>query len=153
MSNLRRKHLLLTQPIGIHKLSQYPSQIAIFCGIENPDSFTSHAFRRTAATLLADGGASVLDLKRAGSWLSTTIAEEYIDNSGTSKRTIADIFKFGSTEDEQSSSKKLVVQDCSTVDNVPVYSSIPNSSGSHCYNFSGATNCSVHIVMAPSTSV
>lgn len=42
--------------------------IAMF--LSNPDQFTGHSFRRTSATLLADGGGDITDLKRHGGWKS-----------------------------------------------------------------------------------
>ena len=45
------------------------------------DGYTSHAFRRSAATNLADAGVGLTNLKRHGQWKSPAAAEGYISNS------------------------------------------------------------------------
>ena len=44
-------------------------------------SLTTHTFRRSGATVLANNGASLIQLKRAGRWTSSTVAEGYIEQS------------------------------------------------------------------------
>ena len=53
------------------------------CSILGIDStgYTSHCFRRSAATNLADAGVSFINLKRHGQWKSDSVAEQYIANS------------------------------------------------------------------------
>ena len=48
---------------------------------KNVSAYTTHTFRRSAATTLADNGATMTNLKRFGRWTSDTCAEGYIDNS------------------------------------------------------------------------
>ena len=45
------------------------------------EGYTSHAFRRSAATNLADAGVGLTNLKRHGQWKSPAAAEGYISNS------------------------------------------------------------------------
>ena len=42
---------------------------------------TAHCFRRSGATALADSGASVINIKRAGRWRSLTTVEGYLEHS------------------------------------------------------------------------
>ena len=44
-------------------------------------SLTSHSFRRSGATKLADSGISLINLKKAGRWRSSTVSEGYIERS------------------------------------------------------------------------
>ena len=48
---------------------------------KDPVGYTVHAFRRSAATNLADAGVSFVNLKRHGQWKSDSVAEGYIANS------------------------------------------------------------------------
>ena len=48
---------------------------------KNADPYTSHTWRRSAATNLADAGVSFINLKRHGQWLSDSVVEGYIANS------------------------------------------------------------------------
>ena len=57
--------------------------VNICCEIlhRDPVGYTGHAFRRSAATNLADAGVSFVNLKRHGQWKSDSVAEGYIANS------------------------------------------------------------------------
>ena len=67
--------------------------IATFLGIDEPNKYTSHCFRRTAATIFADSGCSVIQLKNAGGWRSDSIAQSYISESMVSKKSTAQAFQ------------------------------------------------------------
>ncbi|XP_029171249.1 uncharacterized protein LOC114940677 [Nylanderia fulva] len=73
------------QPIGINKFGRMPKIIAKYLKLPDPDSYTSHTFRRTSATLLADSGVDILTLKRHGGWKSNTVAEGCVENSINNK--------------------------------------------------------------------
>ena len=47
----------------------------------DPTGYTTHCFRRSAATNLADTRVSFVNLKRHGQWKSDSVAESYIANS------------------------------------------------------------------------
>ena len=68
------------QPTGKHTVEQF---VKGACNILNksPSGYTSHAFRRSAATNLADSGVSFVNLKRHGQWKSDAVVEGYIANS------------------------------------------------------------------------
>ena len=71
---------------GIRKENQGKNQerrirfIERFLGYEE-GSLTSHSFRRSGATQLANSGISLINLKKAGRWRSSTVAEGYIERS------------------------------------------------------------------------
>ena len=58
-----------------------PQKIAEYLGLPHPELYTGHAFRRTAATLSAIAGATIMDLKAGGGWHSTKVAEEYVSST------------------------------------------------------------------------
>ena len=95
----------INQVIGINKIAKFPNDIAKFLQIPNQNEYTGHCFRRTAATLLADTGADIVDLMRAGGWASRTVAEGYIAESEVQKLKIASSFA-----DQQSNQ----TQECKT---------------------------------------
>ena len=47
----------------------------------NRKGYSSHCWRRSAATNLADAGVSLINLKRHGQWVSDRVVEGYIANS------------------------------------------------------------------------
>lgn len=77
------------QVIGMNKFGSMPKHIATFLKLENPEKYTGHCFRRTSATMLVDAGADITMLKRHGGWKSTTVAENYVDNSLNSRMSVA----------------------------------------------------------------
>lgn len=74
--------------MGQGKLGKIPKEIAKFLQLDNVDTYTGHAFRRTSATLIVDEGANMEILKRHGVWASNTVAEGYINDSVRSKKAI-----------------------------------------------------------------
>ena len=66
-----------------------PKTIAVWLGLENPELYTGHTFRRSSATLLANSGANITTLKRHGGWKSEQVAEGYIEDSIGNKRKIS----------------------------------------------------------------
>lgn len=56
------------QPIGRHKIGETPSMIASFLNLSETKRYTGHCFRRTAATLLSESGASTQQVKIFGRW-------------------------------------------------------------------------------------
>jgi hypothetical protein len=55
-------------------------------------TYTSHSWRRTSATVGAEGGMTLQQLKKLGGWQSTKVAEEYIENSNKMKNSNASKF-------------------------------------------------------------
>ncbi len=55
--------------------------MAKFLGLDSPESYTGHCWRRTAATNAADNGASEEDIKLIGHWKSAKVAKSYVDDS------------------------------------------------------------------------
>ena len=79
----------INQGIGINTLASFPSKIATFLQLEEPKTYTSHAFRRSAATWVADSGVDIINLKRFGGWKSDSVAQGYVGSSVSVKRTLA----------------------------------------------------------------
>lgn len=84
----QRNGKLTKQVIGINTFGAMPKVIATYLGLEEPDKYTGHSFRRTSATMLADAGADLLTLKRHGGWKSDKVAQGYVEDSISSKKKI-----------------------------------------------------------------
>ena len=69
-----------TQNTGYKKISNFIKRACLILG-KNPEGYTGHCMRRSAATNLADSGVSFVNLKRHGQWKSDTVVEGYIANS------------------------------------------------------------------------
>jgi hypothetical protein len=76
-------------PIGSNTLAKYPEKIGQFLKLPDCSRFTSHSFRHTGASILADEGASVMQLQQAGGWESASVAESYVQESNNSRLQIA----------------------------------------------------------------
>lgn len=89
-----RNGMCFSQPVGKNSFGSFPQKIAKFLNLPNANLYTGHCFRRTSASLLADSGANVDQLKRHGGWKSGTVAEGYVERSISNKKHISDqIFK------------------------------------------------------------
>lgn len=71
--------------VGKNVLAECPRIIARWNEREDWDSFTVHSYRRTAATRMAENGATILDIQIAGGWKSEKIARRYVENSNKTK--------------------------------------------------------------------
>lgn len=58
----------INQPVGVNTFALMPSKIATFLGLENAAKYTGHCFRRSSATILAEGQATLTTIKRVGGW-------------------------------------------------------------------------------------
>jgi len=111
------------QATGINTIKKLPQKIAQTLKLKGDHLYTGHSFRRTAATMLTEGGASLLQLKQFRRWKSDTVAQKYIDSSVDLKTTISSKLvgtKRKEPEDPEilSNSKKtqLEVKDIKSVD-------------------------------------
>ncbi len=77
--------------IGINTVGKMPYRIALALGKTSDVAkrYTGHSFRRTGATILAEAGCTLLQLKEAGGWNSSNVAESYIAASNRSKLAIS----------------------------------------------------------------
>lgn len=97
-----RKGKCTVQTVGINQFSKIPSTIARCLGLQNPEQYTGHSFRRSSASLLASSGADIFSIKRHGGWKSSTVAEGYIEDSIQNKvKTSYKIFQNSSPSDTE----------------------------------------------------
>lgn len=106
------------QPIGKNSLPKFPSTIAQYLKLPEPELYTGHSLRRTSASLLVDAGADLLSLKRHGAWKSTTVAEGYLEESISKKCKISNQI-FGGNENSSMNSGNFTESNSSTDINVP----------------------------------
>lgn len=105
--------------VGHNRFAELPSKVALALGYTDAESklYTGHSFRRTAASLLAESGLSMILLKIAGNWSSDKAAQGYIDTSMGTKRSIAGAFSFDEKE-ERSKRQRSEEKDHTTPSNV-----------------------------------
>ena len=80
LKNFNDKTRIRTQNAGRGAVSRWISRMCDILGVSKT-GYTTHAFRRSAATNLADSGVSFVNLKRHGQWSSDSVVEGYIANS------------------------------------------------------------------------
>ena len=78
-------------PTNRGKYADMPKHIAAWLKLPNPENYTGHAYPRTGATLLANGGGTMLDRELLGGWLSDKVAGEYVENLLLNKRKIGNL--------------------------------------------------------------
>lgn len=80
--------------VGENTIADCPRLIARWNEREDWETFTSHSFRRTTATRMAENGATILDIQIAGGWKSEKIARKYVESSNKTKVFIQIIILF-----------------------------------------------------------
>lgn len=129
------------QPVGIHTVGNAPSKIATFLRLPNPEEYTGHCFRRSSATLLANGGADIIHLKRHGGWSSSQVAEGYIEDSVQNKIDIANkIQKAGISNTEIVSETHYNVSSSKNLTST-------NNFETPCLQISNTNNCTFNITI------
>lgn len=109
-----------SQPMGKNTIGQLPTKIAEYLKLPDAKLYTGHCFRRTSASLLADSGVTIDQLKRHGGWKSSTVAEGYVENSLYQKKSMADqLFTGTSTETSSDISIPIVQNETPTTSSVP----------------------------------
>jgi hypothetical protein len=79
---------------------------------ENPELYTGHSFRRSSATLLANAGEGIIGVKQIGGWKSTSVAEQYIEDSVSNKIRLAEKVFTGKKNVSAGSSMSDSVANC-----------------------------------------
>ena len=59
--------------------------------LEDPQLYTGHCFRRTSATMAADGGATPQQMQRAFGWRRISTAQRYIEETDSGAQSMASI--------------------------------------------------------------
>ena len=88
-------------PLGRNMIGKVPSQLAKRLNLDSPDGFTFHSFRRSAATAVADVGATSEQMCDFFGWANSKMAGEYISTSKAAVRNVADKL-LGSDKGEKS---------------------------------------------------
>lgn len=78
----------INQVIGKNSIAKFPKEIAKFLQLDDPESYTGHAYRRTGTTIAAESGANSDELMRMGPWKSRAVCEKYIKQSVGYKKTL-----------------------------------------------------------------
>jgi len=91
-----------------HTIGEFPRKMAEFLKLPNAKDFTGHAFRRSAATILANQGAGLVLIKQAGGWRSDSVAQRYIAESDVPKKEIANLISNAMVTSSSSSTPAVV---------------------------------------------
>ena len=75
LKNWNVKGARYVQNRGADNIAETGKRIASLLGLPESQKYTSHCFRRTSATLFAEGGGTIDQLKRFGRWKCDSIAE------------------------------------------------------------------------------
>ena len=85
-SNKRSGLTVYAQNVGKNNFGEWGKEMAEFLEKDDPKLYTSHCWRRSGATNLANNGATELQLKRAGQWSSISSACAYLDDNENARK-------------------------------------------------------------------
>lgn len=81
LKNFHQKGRKYIQDMGENTVKEAPKTIAKFLNLPDYKEFSSHSFRRTSATVMADNGGSALQMKSKFGWSHESTIKEYFDHS------------------------------------------------------------------------
>jgi hypothetical protein len=91
------------QNVGRDTLKHYGRDIAEALGLADPKSYTAHCWRRSAATLAANAGLSLAQIKALTGHRSDTVVQRYIDRSLSMMLAAAEGTSIGKSSSSRSS--------------------------------------------------
>ena len=104
------------QPMGIHTLRKISCHVAGFLQLPEPEMYTGHYLRRSAANKLAEANVSSVAMKQHFNWTSENTARKYLENTDASKLEMSKRMAGGSgSGTENISSKNIYFENCSHV--------------------------------------
>ena len=77
--------------VGHNTLAKTPRKIAEFLKLPDPQLYTGHCLRRSAATAMGNNGATLNQLMHAGGWHSSTMARRYVETSAVELQQAANL--------------------------------------------------------------
>lgn len=81
------------QNMGINQIQKFSLKIANFLKLPDAHSFTSHSFKRSSATAVAEAGASTSMMKSHFNWQNESTAIKYIENTKKQKLAVSAMIK------------------------------------------------------------
>ena len=84
-----RQDIFANIPMGTNMISKVPHDIAKCLGLDNVPGYAFHSFRRTAATVVADQGATSLQMQQHFGWKNDKMSMEYMSTSKTALKDVA----------------------------------------------------------------
>jgi len=127
-------------PIGQKTISIYPQKIAEFLHLPEADKYTSHSFRHTGASVLADDGATVMQLQQAGGWESSSIAQSYVEEGVHSRMQIAQRFEDSTSASSVTKKSRTTIGSSSKMNDIHISSLMPSISIG-----AGSSNNHIHV--------
>ena len=93
--------------IGRTAFGKIGKKIAAELHLNNPEGYTGHCFRRSAATEAANNGATTTDLKTGMGWENERTALQYIERTKNQKRRMSTLLTGRNLSDPSPPSKKV----------------------------------------------
>jgi hypothetical protein len=115
-----RNGKVINSNFGINSIRKVSQTLAKEIKIENFENFTSHAFRRSGATYLANKDTNSNLLKKAGRWFSDKVVSKYIDECKSTKLNIANKFKIEKKENLEENLKIEEKKDLKIEENLKI---------------------------------
>lgn len=86
---------VFVQNLGKNNLGKWGKELALVLSKEKPDTYTTHCWRYSGATNLANNGGTELQLKRAGQWDSIKSACGYTEDRDLAREQQLDLLEQG----------------------------------------------------------
>lgn len=89
------------QPMGKNLLSGVGKDVAKLLDLPEPNSYTGHCWRRSAATQAALNGATIAELKKGFGWHSDNVPLKYVDQTNRHVSKLAELITGSESKNNQ----------------------------------------------------
>ena len=103
------------QPMGMHTLRKISFYVAEYLQLPEPEKYTGHCLRRSAANKLAEENTSSVAMKQHFNWKSENTAMKYLENTNAAKLEMSKRMGNGVTTTEEKTSNVYNLSNCSNV--------------------------------------
>ncbi|KAF2881012.1 hypothetical protein ILUMI_25160 [Ignelater luminosus] len=138
--------------MGIHKIGGAAKEVASYLKLPNWEEYTGHCLRQTPATLLIDRKPDVTCLKQHQEWKSSSVAEEYAEESLHDEKDLDMKFLFSNESNESSNEPNYSSCDSSksTSDPLVIMNEIINAdissvAASGLFQNANISNCTINL--------
>ncbi len=106
-------------PVGRNTMGAIGREVAEILLKPNPDDFTGHCWRRSAATAAAENGATTMEMRGHFDWSSDQMCKEYVEKSKPMTRNMAKLLQGAKSPGEpevfRASTSSTTTSACSTM--------------------------------------
>ena len=139
----------INSPMGKNYISNVGKDIASFLGLDFPERYTGHCFRRTSATQMANEGATVMEMRQTFGWENDKMPNVYVANSTSKMKKTAKMLTGVDVNQNQGAKRKSEANLQSESEPPPKAQNLETLSPTSLFNGTySIENCTINVSMS-----